>query len=95
MALFIVSSAIVLLCLNFYALIVWLLDIIPFLKNHPKGRPHGITNIAGIQDYFLARKIMREEGLRCPRSIQFFGITQILTVGCLLVIFVLFSFFHH
>lgn len=87
MALFFVSSALVLLCFNFYALIVWLLDIIPFLKNHPKGRTHGITNIAALQDYFSARKIMREDGLRCPISIRFFGLTQVLTLIFFAIVF--------
>jgi hypothetical protein len=89
MALFLFSGVLLLLCLNFYALVVWILDIIPFLKNHPKGKTHGITNIAALRDYFLARKIMREEGFSCPISIRLFGLTQILTLGFLLVIFAL------
>ena len=55
--------------------ILWLMDIRPFVRKYTGGKAHGWWwQTAIFQDYFLAKKIIRDEKLKTPSGIRFIEI---------------------
>ena len=61
--------------------ILWLMDIRPFVKQYTGGKAQRLWwNSAIFQDYFLAKKIIREERVKTPSGIRFIEILILVNI---------------
>jgi hypothetical protein len=88
MAVLIFLTLFPLILLEVVKLLVWLSIIIPFVKCYTEGKSHRwIWKTAALNDYLLAREIIKKEGIQKPLSVLIWEVASVLQVVFLLVLF--------
>jgi len=61
--------------------VAWAFGICPFIKQYTGGKTHSLwTNIGIYRDYFLAKKIIKDEKLKTPVSVRLFELSLLAIV---------------
>ena len=76
---------IVLVAVNF---LIWRTGVVPFVKHYTSGKAHCcLWQTACLNDYLLAREIIKKEMIKKPRSVLLWEIVSILQVVFLVSLF--------
>ncbi len=80
----VVTAFMILLALVVVKTFIWLFGLVPFVKRHAGGRSHcWLWKTAMLNDYLLAREIVKKEAIKKPISVFLWEIVSVLQIVCL------------